>query len=126
MKLKTLLTAGLISVSLLGASVASAAPHHHGNQLNFSIKKFEKRIKNGVRSGELTRFETRELRQKLRKLKRAVRKAKEDRKITKREKRNLEKRAKRLSRAIYKKKHNRFTRYNNGNHWADNGGYWRH
>jgi hypothetical protein len=119
MKLKALLTAGLISVSLLGASMASAAPHHHGNQLNFSVKKFEKRINKGVRSGELTRGETRELRRGLRKLKRAVRKAKEDHRITKREKQRLERRAKRLSRAIYEKKHNRVTRYHNRHQWGN-------
>jgi len=122
--LSIILAIGLSAIGLAG-TVAIAEPQrgkgakkynqHHGYTLNFSLKKFERRIKRGVRSGELTRKETRQLRKRLRNLRQDVRDARADKRISKREKRRLEKRAKRLSRSIYVKKHNHATRYSNRN-----------
>lgn len=129
MKISKLLTIGLIAASLASTTAMaesqqhrSAQKHHqhHTLTLNFSLKKFERRIDGGVRSGELTRKETRQLRKRLRNLRQDVRDARADKRISKREKRRLEKQAKRLSRSIYVKKHNHATRYTKQNRNSSN------
>lgn len=65
------------------------------------------RIKQGVRSGELTRAETVRLAMNRRHLRHDVRQAISDSVITRNERREIRRELRRSSRAIYRKKHNR-------------------
>ena len=69
-----------------------------------------KRIRQGVRSGELTRHETVRLRQQQNRIKRQERRFKADGTFTKRERAKIHKRQNRASKNIYRKKHNARTR----------------
>lgn len=64
-------------------------------------------IREGVRSGELTRAETRELALRKRYTRRDIRRAGADGVITRRERKEIRRDHRRTSRAIYRKKHNR-------------------
>ena len=66
----------------------------------------ERRINQGVRSGELTRNEARHLRMDERKLNRDKRMAKADGVVTPAERAHLRREENRISRAIYRDKHN--------------------
>ncbi|HTD41417.1 MAG TPA: hypothetical protein VK671_12400 [Mucilaginibacter sp.] len=66
----------------------------------------ERRINQGVRSGELTKNEARHLRADERKISRDKRMAKADGHVTGAERRHLRREENRTSRAIYRKKHN--------------------
>ncbi|MEP7256362.1 MAG: hypothetical protein ABI666_11350 [Ferruginibacter sp.] len=68
------------------------------------------RIREGVRSGELTRAETRNLALQERGTRRDIRRAKSDGVITRRERKEIRRDKKHNSRAIYRKKHNRRNR----------------
>ncbi|WP_316832617.1 hypothetical protein [Pedobacter aquatilis] len=65
-----------------------------------------KRVKAGVKSGELTKAEAKALRAENKKLKTDVKAAKADGSITIGEKKNIAKEEARLSKNIYAKKHN--------------------
>ncbi|TCD13011.1 hypothetical protein EZ449_00430 [Pedobacter frigidisoli] len=69
-----------------------------------------KRVKAGVKSGELTKPEVKDIRSDNRELKADVRNAKADDQVTRAEKRNIVKDEAKLSRNIYVKKHNSRTR----------------
>jgi hypothetical protein len=64
------------------------------------------RIKQGVKSGELTKAEARNLRKDQRDVRKDVKEAKSDGKVTAKEKRKIEKEQRKDSREIYRKKHN--------------------
>ena len=64
------------------------------------------RINQGVKSGELTRAETRNVRAGRKDLHQDVKLAKSDGKITKGERKNLKREERKSSRKIYRKKHN--------------------
>ncbi len=66
----------------------------------------DRRINQGVRSGELTRGETRHLRADERSISREKRRAKADGYVSRSERRHLRHRENRVSRAIYRDKHN--------------------
>lgn len=65
------------------------------------------RIKQGVRSGELTRAETRTLAVRKMHNRRNIRRAASDGVITRRERKEIRRDQRRTSRVIYRKKHNR-------------------
>lgn len=65
------------------------------------------RIRQGVRSGELTRAETRNLAMQHRGTRRDIRRANADGVVTRRERKEIRRDRKHNSRAIYRKKHNR-------------------
>jgi hypothetical protein len=69
-----------------------------------------RRIKHGVRSGELTRHETRSLARQQARIRRHERRVKADGTVTARERASLQSQENRASRNIYRKKHNRRTR----------------
>lgn len=85
--------------------------HKPSYQLDINLKGFKKRIKHGVKTGELTHSEVKFLKKRLRHLRQAIKGAKADHYISYEEKNRLERKAKRLSRAIYNKKHNDEKRY---------------
>ena len=66
----------------------------------------KKRIHQGVRSGELTRGETKALKKEQRRIQKAKRRARSDGKVTKKERARLEHMQDRSSRHIYRAKHN--------------------
>ena len=68
------------------------------------------RIRQGVRSGDLTRTETRNLAIQQRATRRDIRRANADGIITRRERKELRRDRRHNSRAIYRKKHNRRNR----------------
>ena len=65
------------------------------------------RIKQGVKSGELTRHETRNLRQDQKDLHHDIKLAKADGKITRKERKIIQREENKESREIYRKKHNK-------------------
>jgi hypothetical protein len=74
--------------------------------INHREHRQERRINQGVRSGELTRNEAHHLRARERKISRDKRMAKADGHVTVAERRHLRREENRTSRAIYSKKHN--------------------
>lgn len=71
----------------------------------------QKRIHQGVRSGELTRGETRKLEAEQKDIRQDVRAAKADGVVTRAERREITRDQNQASRDIYRKKHNRRERY---------------
>ena len=82
--------------------------------VNAQIKEHQKvqehRIKNGVKSGELTKGETKVLQHREREVRQDKKLAKSDGKITKPERKMIRKEQKRNSKLIHKAKHNNKTR----------------
>lgn len=64
------------------------------------------RIRQGVRSGELTRHETRKVVKQQREVKQDVRQAKADGVVTTAERKEIRKDKRKADRSIYRKKHN--------------------
>jgi len=94
-------------------------PHHHYRnhrtsyyyENNMSIRSFERRIENGINSGELTRRERRKLVRELNKLINYRDHILRDGYISRYERRKFEKKKIKLDRMIFEKKHNRHRRY---------------
>lgn len=78
---------------------------------NLSIRSFERRVKRGIRSGELTRNEARKIRHKLERLIRYENKVYRNGYVTRRESKKLRKMKIHLDNMIYDAKHNRRHRY---------------
>lgn len=95
---------GLLIAALAVTSITQAQTqtpvitHRQHNQ--------DRRINRGVRSGELTRNETRHLRSDENRISRDKRMAKADGRVTHAERRHLRREENRTSRAIYRDKHN--------------------
>ena len=102
MKIKIL--GGLLVAALAISSVAQAQTRTP--VINRRQHNQERRINQGVRSGELTRNETRNLRNDERHISRDRRMAKADGRVTPNERRHLRHDENRTSRAIYRDKHN--------------------
>lgn len=96
MKLKLLVTTVLVFA--LGITIAEAQP---GRRMQ------RHRIAGGVRSGELTRAETRSLVLQQRNTRRDIRMARRDGVVTPGERREIRRDKRMNSRSIYRKKHNR-------------------
>ncbi|MEO5650927.1 MAG: hypothetical protein ABIR03_13530 [Ginsengibacter sp.] len=92
----------LISAIVLGLGISTT---------NAQIKPREQsqhqRIKQGVKSGELTKAETKNLREDHKELHKDVKMAKADGKVTKQERKIIKKEQKKNSHKIFKKKHNK-------------------
>lgn len=70
----------------------------------------ERRIRHGVRNGELTRVEARQLQRRENEVRRTRRAAMADGTVTPRERREIRREQRRANRAIIRKKHNRLDR----------------
>ena len=107
---------GLMSISIAvlfsSTALANDATTPDTKQQAFQVykQKQNQRIKQGVRSGQLTVGETKHLVKQQRDIRRDARRFNADGKITKRERRHLRRDVKRSNRAIYKAKHNNKTR----------------
>lgn len=95
---------GLLVAALAITSVASA--QDRTPVINARQHNQERRINNGVRSGELTRREAHNLRTDERRISAEKRMAKADGHVTRNERRMLRRQENRTSRAIYRNKHN--------------------
>ena len=103
MKLHNFLAVALIAACAAPAFAQNTAtPKIDQRQINQ-----EKRIDNGVKSGQLTAQETRNLDKREAKIEADKQAAKADGKVTMAERRHLRREENRASRAIYAKKHNR-------------------
>ena len=102
MKIKIL--GGLLVAVLAITSMAQAQTHTP--VINHRQHRQERRINQGVRSGELTRNETRRLRGDERRIGEQRRMAMADGRMNRAERRHLRREKNRTSRAIYRDKHN--------------------
>jgi hypothetical protein len=98
--LLVLITAGLVGLWAANTS-AQVTPRADKRQ---KIQKH--RVSRGVKSGSLTRRETRSVKRSYERNKRYEKRAKSDGKVTWRERRRLNRMQNRTSRKIYRKKHN--------------------
>ena len=103
-KVKLKIFGGVLVAALAITSIASAQTH--SPVINHREHRQERRINQGVRSGELTRNEARHLRGDERKIREDKRMAKADGHVTRGERRYLRHEENRTSRAIYRDKHN--------------------
>lgn len=106
MKIKIL--GGLLMAAMAVTSVANAQTHTP--VINHRQHNQERRINQGVRSGELTRNETRHLRKDERGIRAEKRTAMAEGRMTKHERRHISRQQNRLSRKIYRDKHNNSVR----------------
>ena len=99
--LLTLIITGLCGI-FAGAADAQITPRVDKRQQNQKT-----RVRRGVRSGELTRRETRNIKRSTTRTRRYEKRAKSDGVVTWRERSRLNRMQNRNSRKIYRKKHNR-------------------
>lgn len=92
----------LAAVFILGASTVSMAGSH---SINARERNQQRRINQGIRSGELTRREARRLEANEARIRTDERFARADGKVTPRERARLQRELNRESRGIYRQKH---------------------
>lgn len=102
--MKAKIFGGILVAALAITSIAEA--HSHTPVINHRMRRQEHRIRQGVRSGELTRTETHRLRADERRTKMDKRMAMADGRVTPRERKLLRRDENRTSRHIYRYKHN--------------------
>jgi lipopolysaccharide export LptBFGC system permease protein LptF len=98
---KKLFLLGLLFIGFSAGSFAQATPVSNKKQRNQT-----KRIIHGVKTGELTKSETKKLVEQQVHINRTKRRAKADGKVTRRERREIKRKQHRASANIYHKKHN--------------------
>ena len=97
--MKSIKLAAILAIALFSFSAADAQVVKN--------KKDRARVKQGVKSGELTKHEVKEIRKIEKEKKEDIRAAKADGVVTAAEKKEIRKDERRSDRAIYRKKHNR-------------------
>ncbi len=97
---------GALLIAALAFTSAAQAQTTHTPVINHNQHKIERRIHQGVRSGELTRIEARHLQREDMRIRREKRMAMADGKMTFAERRHIRRREKMLSRAINRDEHN--------------------
>ncbi len=107
--MNVLIKTTLVTVALLASAQTIAAegrPHRpHDPGVNHRQHQQEQRIKQGVRSGELTRAETRELARERREIRQEEHAYKADGKLTPEERKDLHQDLNALNKEIYEQKH---------------------
>ena len=103
--MKKIVSVILTTVFALGLSIAAFAQSTNTPRVDRRERNQQRRIRQGVRSGELTKREAHRLRRQERVTRAEERAAKADGKVTKRERRHLNRRENRTSRRIYRQKH---------------------
>jgi hypothetical protein len=101
MRTKLFIT-GLLLAGFTLSSFAQSTPVVDKKERNQT-----KRIVHGVKSGELTKQETKQLARQQREIRRTERRAKADGKVTRKEKRELKRKQTKANANIYRKKHNK-------------------
>jgi Skp family chaperone for outer membrane proteins len=108
MTMKQLLSLALVSLVLVStSSFAEPRRHHHPRDPGVNARQHVQgeRIRQGVRSGELTREEARSLMQERRNIRQEERAYKSDGHLTREERKDLHQDLNDLSRDIYHEKH---------------------
>ena len=105
--MKKIVSLILTTVFALGLSIATFAQSTNTPRVDRRERNQHRRIRQGVRSGELNKREARRLRHQERVTHAEEAAAKADGKVTKRERRRLNRRENRTSRHIYRQKHDR-------------------
>ena len=100
---------GVVVVMCASMLVGSAIAQTQTPKVDKRERRQQMRIKEGVKSGELTPAETKRLEAQQAKIHRDEQKAKADDKVTPRERAKLQREQDRSSRTIYRKKHNNRT-----------------
>jgi hypothetical protein len=95
-----------VAVFVLGLNIGNVDA-----QIRHRAQNQHHRIKQGVKSRELTRQEARNLRQDQKDLHRDIKLAKSDGKITRKERKIIQREENKDSREIYRKKHNKRDRH---------------
>lgn len=103
--MKRIVSVILSTVFVLGMSVATFAQNTNTPRVDRRERNQQRRIRRGVRSGELTHREARRLERQQAVTHAEEAAAKADGKVTKRERRHLNRRENRTSRHIYRQKH---------------------
>ncbi len=94
----TVLAAAIVLGAIFNSADAQAIKQHAKNQ--------QHRIKQGVKSGELTRHESKTLVKDQKEIRNDVKEARADGKVTKDERKDIRQDQRQESRKIYRKKHN--------------------
>jgi septal ring factor EnvC (AmiA/AmiB activator) len=101
---------GVVAVMFMEALVLAAADQANaGTRTPLANKRMQiqkKRVKRGVKSGQLTQEETKELKADHQALREEIKDAKSDGKVTKKERKEIQKDLNAGSKKIYKLKHN--------------------
>jgi len=100
-RLLAVLVAVVVSVSVLSAQQQDKTPRVHKREV-----RQQKRIQQGVKSGQLTPKEAKRLEKQQAKIRRDKAKAKADGKVTPKERAKLNREQNRANKNIYRKKHN--------------------
>jgi hypothetical protein len=100
----------VFTVSLLFGITAIASAQTHTPRINQRERNQQRRINQGIRSGELTRGEARRLEAQQGRIRADEAIDKADGKVTPKERRQLERELNRTSKHIYNQKHDRQTR----------------
>ena len=103
--MKRIVSVILTTVFALGLSVAASAQNTNTPRVDRREHNQQRRIRQGVRSGELNRREARRLRRQERVTRAQEAAARADGTVTKRERRHLNRRENRTSRRVYRQKH---------------------
>lgn len=107
----TCITAACYSTGLAQTTATQSAGGTKTPLIDAREKNQKARIKQGVKSGELTRRETKRLVAEQKKIKRDEAKAKSDGTVTPQERKRLSREQNRASKDIYKQKHDRQKRH---------------
>jgi len=110
MKASTFIAVVCLGAAAFGTSLAQTANPQAGSKtprIDAREKAQKERIKEGVKSGELTRRETHRLAVEQKKIRNDEAKAKADGKVTPRERARLNKELNRANRDIYRQKHDK-------------------
>ena len=104
--MKTTLSILLASLVIISGQAYAERPHRpHDPGVNARQERQQHRVKQGVRSGELTRDEARQLREERRAIRQEERAYKSDGKLTREERKDLHQDLNDLSKDIYTEKH---------------------
>lgn len=104
--MKTTLSILLASLVVISGQAFAERPHRpHDPGVNKRQHQQQHRVNQGVRSGELTRDETRQLREERRAIRQEERAYKSDGKLTREERKDLHQDLNDLSKDIYTEKH---------------------
>ena len=105
-KTSSILIAVVISLFVGLSALAQPAPGTHTPHINKRQHEQQKRIRQGVRSGELTRGETKRIEKDEREIRQEERAAKADGTVTAEERKEINKDLNKTNRRIYRAKHN--------------------
>jgi hypothetical protein len=109
MKTLSFIAAVVLAATTLGAAAQTSTPGTHTPRIDQRQANQEKRIDQGVASGQLNKRETRRLEKQQGRIDKAEDKVKSDGSVTVQERKRLTRAQNRASRDIYRQKHDQLT-----------------